>query len=117
MLGQQPASRASDMFAFGVMLGEVLLGRRFASGKEAQMHCDHDDIVDVLTSLLSREPAERFSAAALLLMPLFREETPLLLCGICMEEMPLEQVLLVLSCSPAASSGVLLSGEGSLSLA
>ena len=90
--GGQPASRGSDMFAFGVMLGEALLGRRFASVEEVQTHCPQPEVVKVLTSLLSPKPAERTSAAALLLLPLFREERLLLRCGICMDEMPLEEV-------------------------
>ena len=93
--GEQPHSRASDMYSLGVLVGEVLFGVRLASPRDVAVRSggeDNDAIMNALAPLLDGTAVERPSAAMLLLMPLFQVLPPLLTCSICMEEEPEQQV-------------------------
>jgi hypothetical protein len=104
------------MYAMGVVLGEVLCGTRFCCPQDmACLPGDKDGTDDessstcgdnVATSsfkallglLLSSEPSDRPSAAALLLWPLFQEQLPLFRCVICMDEELKHQVSQLTHC-------------------
>ena len=99
------ASCASDMYSFGVLLGEALFGRRLTSPEELDgvvmgggASDEEGKLKEILQSLLSPQPGARLSASTLLVQPYFQGPARRFTCIVCYDDVVAAEVCMRVFC-------------------